>query len=92
MDYSKTKYKPQENTLSEFEKVIAEQYFENIQFILTSFWISEVSDKINNTIQDTKLYYLNGDGVKCKSKYFTDGSLNIHQRVPFARIRETDSF
>lgn len=84
------KVQPQENTLSEFEKVIAEQYFENIQFILTSFGY-EVFDKINNTIQDTKLYYLNGDGVNAKANILTDGSLNI-LKGSLARIRETDSF
>lgn len=84
------KVQPQENTLSEFEKVTVEQYFENIQFILGSFGY-EVFDKVAEAISDTKLYSLKGEGADAKAQLLADGSLNV-LKGSLARIRETESF
>ena len=51
------KVQPQENTLSEFDKVTVDQYFENMQFILGAIGY-EVFETVAESITDPKLYYL----------------------------------
>lgn len=84
------KVQPQENTLSEFEKVGVEQYFENMQFILTAMGY-DVFDKIEESITDSKLYYLKTEGSDAKAYILADGSLNV-LKGSTARIRVADSF
>lgn len=84
------KVQPQENTLSEFEKVTVDQYFENIQFILGAFGY-EVFDTVAASITDTKLYHLKAEGADAKAQLLADGSLNV-LKDSLARIRETESF
>ena len=84
------KIQPQENTLSEFEKVTVEQYFENVQFILGAMGY-EVFETIAQSITDPKFYYLKREGVSAKAQLLTDGSLNVLEGS-LARIRVTDSF
>ncbi len=84
------KVQPQENSLSEFEKVTVEQYFENMQFILTTMGY-EVFDKIEESITDSKLYYLKTEGSDARAQILADGSLNV-LKGSIARIREADSF
>jgi len=79
-----------ENTLSEFEKVTAEHYFENIQFILTALGY-QVFDKVTESITDTKLYYLKTEGSDAKAQILVDGSLNV-LKGSLARIRVSPSF
>jgi len=84
------KVQPQENTLSEFEKITVEQYFENVQFILGAFGY-EVFDTVSESIADAKIYYLKADGADAKAQLLADGSLNV-LKGSIARIRETESF
>lgn len=84
------KVQPQENTLSEFEKVTVEQYFENLQFVLTVLGY-EVFEKITESISDANIYYLKADGTDAKAQLLTDGSLNV-LKGSLARIRETEAF
>lgn len=84
------KVQPQENTLSEFEKVTVEHYFENVQFILETFGY-EVFDTIIESISDKKLYHLKADGADAKAQLLSDGSLNV-LKGSIARIRETKAF
>jgi hypothetical protein len=84
------KVQPQENTLSESEKVIVEQYFENTQFILRAIGY-EVFETVAESISDAKLYYLKAEGVDAKAQLLADGSLNV-LKGSLARIRETESF
>lgn len=84
------KIQPQENTLSEGEKVIVEQYFENVQFILGAIGY-EVFETIAESVSDTKLYHLKAEGADAKAQLLADGSLNV-LKGSFARIREADSF
>lgn len=84
------KVQPQENTLSESQKIAVEEYFENIRFVLSTFQY-EVFDAIENSIADTKLYYLKADGVEARAQLIEDGSLNVLQGST-ARIRETEAF
>lgn len=84
------KVQPQENTLSEFEKVTVEQYFDNVQFVLGVLGY-EVFETVADSVVDTKLYYLKADGVDAKAQLLSDGSLNV-LKDSLARMRETDSF
>lgn len=84
------KIQPQENTLSEFEKVTVEQYFENVQFILRAIGY-EVFDSIAESISDTKLYYLKSEGANAKAQLLANGSLNV-LKGSLARTREAESF
>ena len=84
------KVQPQENTLSEGEKVIVEQYFENVQFVLGAIGY-EVFETIAESISDTKLYHLKAEGADAKAQLLADGSLNV-LKGSLARIRETESF
>jgi len=84
------KVQPQENTLSEFEKVIVEQYFENVRFILETMGY-QVFDTVIESVSDQKLYYLKVDGTNARAQLLADGSLNV-LKGSLARIRETESF
>lgn len=84
------KIQPQENTLSEFEKITVEQYFENVQFILGAIGY-ELFDSVVESISDTKLYSLKSEGADAKAQLLADGSLNV-LKGSTARIRETEAF
>ncbi len=84
------KVQPQENTLSEFEKVTVEQYFENIQFILGAIGY-EVFETVAESISDAKIYHLKAEGADAKAQLLADGSLNV-LKGSLARIREAESF
>lgn len=84
------KVQPQENTLSEFEKVGVEQYFDNVQFILTALNY-KVFDRVSESISGTKLYYLKAEGADARAQLLEDGSLNV-LKDSLARIRETEAF
>ncbi|MBP7966818.1 GIY-YIG nuclease family protein [Candidatus Woesebacteria bacterium] len=82
------KVQPQENTLSDFEKVGVENYFENMQFILGSIGY-EVFDTVVASIADKKIYILKTDGAEAKAQLLDDGSLNVIKGST-ARIRQTE--
>lgn len=84
------KVQPQENTLSDFEKVGVEHYFENVQFILGAMGY-EVFDKVTESISSAKIYILKADGAEAKAQLLDDGSLNV-LKGSTARIRETEAF
>lgn len=84
------KVQPQENTLSEFEKVTVEQYFENMQFILGAIGY-EVFETVAESITDEKIYFLKAEGADAKAQLLADGSLNV-LKGSTARIRETEAF
>ncbi len=88
--HMENKVQPQENTLSEFERVTVEQYFENIQFILGALNY-KVFDRVSESVSDTKLYYLKADGADARAQLLEDGSLNV-LKDSLARIRETEAF
>jgi hypothetical protein len=84
------KVQPQENTLSEFEKVSVEQYFDTIKFILSTFHY-EVFETVEESYIDNKLYYIEADGVSAKAKALENGALQVLVGAT-ARIRESESF
>ena len=84
------KVQPQENTLSEFQKVTIDQYFENIRFILSTFQY-EVFEIVEQSYIDNTMYNLKADGVTAKAKALEDGAMIVFAGA-IARKRETDSF
>lgn len=80
---------PQENSLSEFEKVSADQYFENIQFIL-SVLDYDLFDSIAESMSDNKIYYLKTEDSDASAQLLDDGKLNVLSGSR-ARIREAAS-
>lgn len=84
------KVQPQENTLSEFQKVSVDQYFENIRFILSAFQY-EVFEIVEQSYIDNTFYHLKADGVSAKAKALGDGAMIVFSGS-IARIRETESF
>lgn len=84
------KVKPPENSLSEIEKTIAEQYFENVQFVLGVFGY-EVFKTILTSVSDSKLYYLKAAGAEATAQLLPDGGINV-LKGSLARIRESTAF
>ncbi len=84
------KVQPQENTLSEFQKVTVDQYFENIRFILSTFQY-EVFETLEESYIDNTLYHLEADGVVARAKALENGAMLVLAGAT-ARIRETESF
>lgn len=84
------KVQPQENTLSEFQKVTVDQYFENIRFILSTFQY-EVFELVEQSYIDNTFYHLRADGVTAKAKVLEDGAMIVFAGS-IARKRETESF
>ncbi|MBD3252048.1 DUF4357 domain-containing protein, partial [Candidatus Uhrbacteria bacterium] len=83
------KVQPQENTISEFEKVAAEEYFKRMQFILEVFGY-KVFSTIEESISDARIYYLKSDHTEARAQLLVDGGLNV-QKGSYARIKETAS-
>lgn len=84
------KVQPQENTLSEFEKVSIGQYFENIKFILSVFHY-ELFESLEESFIDNTFYFIESDGVNAKAKILENGEVLV-MSGSVARIRETESF
>lgn len=84
------KVNPQENTLSEFEKVTADQYFENMQFILSAFNY-ELFETVSEAIVSDKMYFFKAGGVDAKAQLLDNGNLNV-LKGSLARIKEVASF
>lgn len=84
------KIQPQENTLSEFEKISIEQYFDNVKFILSAFSY-ELFEKVEESLADHTMYYLKSSDYEARAQLLSDGSLNV-LKGSVARERETESF
>lgn len=85
----KNKVQPQENALSEFEKVSVEQYFDNLQFVLGAVGFSVFEDEVGH--KENNLYKFAGKDISATAKFLSDGSLRV-LRGSKARIAETSSF
>jgi len=84
------KVQPQENTLSEFEKVSVDDFFENMKFILSVFKY-EVFEKVEESLVGHDVYYLKSEDYDARAQLLADGSLNVLQGS-MSRERETESF
>lgn len=81
---------PQENQLSEFKKVAAQDFFEKIEYIMAVLSFPLFSS-IKESITDTSLYQLKVENVIAKGKMLNDGNFLVLKGSQ-ARIRETTSF
>ncbi len=84
------KVQPQENSLSEFDKIKVEHFFENARLILRTFGY-EIFEKAAESFADRELYYLKGEFFDARARILEDGSLLV-LKGSFARARETSSF
>ncbi len=84
------KVNPQENTLSEFEKVAVDQYFDNMEFILRTFDY-ELFDNAEKSLANGQAYYLKGMGASAEAQLLDNGHLNVRQGS-LARMQESKSF
>ncbi len=81
---------PKENSLSEFDTVITQDYFSKIDYLLTVLGYP-VFKHIKESLSNPKMYFLKGEGAEARGQLLDDGSINVLQGS-LARIRETDSF
>ena len=87
------KVKPQENTLSEFEKVTVDQYFENVQFILGTLGY-QLFEPIDKSTLSNKIYELSDIKNKAaigKGSMLDSGEFIVY-KGSLSRIKETPSF
>lgn len=80
---------PKENTLSEFDLVMTQDYFSKINYILAVLGYP-VFQNIKESISSDKIYVFKAEGADARSQLLEDGSLNV-LKGSFARIRETES-
>lgn len=79
-----------ENTLSEFKKVSADDYFERLNYILAVLNFP-IFESIEDSIEDEKVYTFNHDGLTAKGKLLKDGTFLVLKGSE-ARIKETSAF
>jgi len=84
------KVQPQENSLSDYDKVSVDQYFENVQFILSTFYY-ELFDSLESSITDESLYFLKGKGFDARAKLVENGDMLV-LAGSLASINESASF
>lgn len=81
---------PKENSLSEFDVIITQDYFDKIKYILEVLDFP-VFKNIKNEVVNENYYHLKGDGFEAKALLLEDGSLNVLSGS-LAKIKESDSF
>lgn len=84
------KVQPQENSLSDYDKVAVNQYFENVQFLLSTFYY-EIFDSIESSIADESIYFLKGKGFEATAKLVENGDMLVIAGG-FASTKESPSF
>lgn len=85
------KVQPQENTLSDFEKVSVLQYFEEIKFILSALRYPIFEPVENSQFSDSESYNLEAEGVSARAYIQDNGSMLVEAGAT-ARKKETESF
>lgn len=81
---------PKKPHLAEYNEMATLDYFEKIKYILSVLNVP-VFDNIKQSISDSKLYYLKGEGFRAEAQLLNDNSLVVF-KGSLARKRETDSF
>ena len=79
-----------ENTLSEAQKIVVNEYFERIKVIMGLLGYN-IFDIVSESIADENVYTLKADGADARAQFLDDGSLNVF-KDSLARIRETEAF
>lgn len=80
---------PQENKLSEFKKVAADDFFEKIQFIMSV--LGYPIFQLPKATFDSKTYFLKIEDILAKGKLLDGGDFMILKDSQ-ARVKETNSF
>lgn len=83
------KVQPQENKLSEFKKISADNYFEKVQFIMSSLGYPLFQE--TKSTSDSKTYSLKIENIVARGKLLDDGNFMVLKDSE-ARIKETNSF
>jgi hypothetical protein len=81
---------PKENTLSEAQKIVANEYFERIKLIMGMLGHT-LFDVVSESVVGAGVYYLKADGANAKAQLLNDGSINVLSGST-ARIHETAAF
>ncbi len=81
---------PRENSLSEAQKIVANEYFERIKLIMGMLGYL-LFDVVSESVVGNDIYYLKTEGTDAKAQLLDDGSLNVLVGST-ARIRETETF
>lgn len=81
---------PPENSLSDFDQVAVGQYFEQMQFILSSLSY-EIFDPIEESITDDTLYYLSGNNFDARAQLLDNGNMLVLAGST-ASIKQSGSF
>lgn len=81
---------PKENSLSEFDVVITQDYFSKINYILSVLGFPVFQD-VSISKENGEIYFLKGEYFDAKSQLINGGSLNVYKGT-LARIKETDSY
>ncbi len=86
----KNSVQPKQETLTEFDRIMNERYFDGVKKILATFDLP-VFESIKDSIIDTRMYYLKAEGVEATAQLLDGGNLNV-LAASTARIRETEAF
>jgi hypothetical protein len=81
---------PQENTLSEFDKVAVEQFFEYMQFILSALNY-EIFEKVEHSVAHSAIYYLKSKDYDAQAKLLDNGNVLVLSGSQ-AAVNESNSF
>ena len=81
---------PQENRLSEYDKVGVELFFSNVKFILEAFGY-DIFKSIEESVSSGETYYLKGKGFDATARLLDNGGM-IVLAGSLASISETPSF
>jgi len=84
------KVQPKENTLSDFDKLAADQYFEQMQFVLSALSY-EIFEKLDESKANAEMYYLKLKGADARAKLLENGNMLV-LAGSIASIHETNSF
>lgn len=83
------KIQPQENKLSEYKKVSADDFFEKIQYIMSSLEYPLL--QLPQSTADSNTYYLKVEDSVARGKLLDNGDFMVLKNSQ-ARVRETESF
>lgn len=72
----KNAVQPQENTLSAFDKVAVEQFFEHMRFLLSALNY-EIFETIEHSVTNEANYYLKGNDYDAQAKLLDNGNILV---------------
>lgn len=70
------KVQPQENSLSDFDKLAVEQYFDTMQFVLSALNY-EIFESLEDSVVGTETYHLQTKNTNAKARLLDNGSMLV---------------